>query len=376
MVSLLVVVLAVVLGALLVSWTGRTPATTPTATVTSVGTVTVTSTSTVTVTSTKTVTQVATVTKTVEKVEKELSVVDALGRVVRIKSTPKRVVTLAPSITEIVFALGCGDRVVGVDSFSNYPPELTKLVKEGRIAVVGGYWKPDIEKIVALHPDVVFADAGVPSHMTLARRLEAMGVKVIFLHGGGSSSVYDVYRDIMIVAKVLGVEEEGKRLVEEIEKELEAVSKLVAGEPKPKVLVLFGTPKWGVYAAGGGTFIDYVVRQAGGINVASRLHGWVQLSYEQVLEMNPTVVIVSAMASTRGDAAKVLQAWASTPLNKTLAFTRGTVCIFYGMADDVLSRPGPRIGIAVQLVASVLHPEAVSIPKNYSGYVYCVHFRG
>ncbi len=345
---------------------------TSTVTVTSVRTVTLSSVLTTTLTKTTTLTRTTTLTATSTVTASRVVVVDALGRSVVFSRPPRRVVSLAPSITEILFALGCGGRVVGVDSYSNYPPSLLVLEREGRVKVVGSYWKPDLEKIVALHPDVVFADAGVPSQVALAGRLASAGIRVVFLYASKAKDLTDIVRDIMVVATVMGVRDRGVRLVESIKSAINSVVERVSRLPRNRTLVLLGSPKYGVWAAGGGTFIDYVLRAAGGVNVAGRLHGWAYLSYSQLASMNPSVVIISAMAGSAKSARAILEAWAKTPLGRSRAFVNGTVCVFYGPADDVLVRPGPRIAIAVRLVAWVLHPNAVSAPANYTSYVYCV----
>jgi iron complex transport system substrate-binding protein len=110
------------------------------------------------------------------------TVIDALGREIRFDESPKRIVSTIPSITEHLFVLGLGDRVVGVDKYSNWPSEVARLVEQGKIAVVGGPWTLDVEKIVALKPDLVLMCRGAkPQETQFAPKLEEMGVKTFFL---------------------------------------------------------------------------------------------------------------------------------------------------------------------------------------------------
>lgn len=324
------------------------------ATITTQVTVVTSTTTTVPVVTTKTVP--VTITKTITVTPHRITVVDALGRIVEFRETPKRVISLAPSITEILWVLGLGDYVVGVDKYSNYPQEVVERVKEGKITIIGGYWNPDIEKIAGLKPDLVLASAGTQPHVRLLDKFNELGLNVVYLKASASRNIYDIYSDIRLVATIFGVEDRADELIKSIEEKIDYVrSKLVeANASSVKVLVLLGPPSWGLWTTGGGTFMDYVITSAGGINVASKYSGWVQLSYEDILAADPDVIIITVMGL---DPNKVLAEVASTPLNETKAFRTGNVYVFTGEADDMLCRPGPRVGDAILLVAKVLHPD-------------------
>ncbi len=331
----------------------------------------------VTETTTATVVEERTVTYTVEETrvfEKtvtrvqhivRLEVVDAAGRVVEVGKPPERVVSLAPSITEIVCALDACSLLVGVDAYSNYPPEVAEAVKEGRIAVVGGYFNPDLERILALDPDVVFASAAVPAHRQLEKIL---GSRVVFLRAGSAQTLEDIYHDIMLVATVLNLTDKGEELIKEISERITAIEKTLeeANAAQIPILVILGTPEYGVWAAGGGTFIDAVIAVAGGSNAASRLHGWVMLSPEDLAAMSVDLVIAAVMASNTTTAEKILEAWT----NALAELNYSRLCVAWGPANDVLVRPGPRVADAVELVAWLLHPELVEKPDE-ANYVVC-----
>ena len=290
------------------------------------------------------------------KSEYPITIVDALGRIVVIKEEPKRIVTLSPAITEDVFALGLGKYVVGVDSFSNYPPEVVKLKDEGRIADVGGYWQPDLEKIVELNPDLILADAG--AHAKLREKFMELGLTVVYVKGGSAGSLEDILSDLGLIAQIFHVEEKAEEVSKELLAQIQDVEEKLtrANATKVKVLVLLGPPSWGYWSAGSGTFINYVINVAGGVNIAAKYHGWVKLSLEDIVSENPDVIIVSLMASSE-EAKKVIENIMSSELASTNAVKKGNVFVLINEANDMLMRPGPRIVEASKIMAQILHSE-------------------
>jgi len=201
---------------------------------------------------------------------------DALGRELRFSEAPRRVVSTLPSITEFLFALGLGDKVVGVDSYSNWPPEVLELVKQGKITVVGGPWTLDVEKIASLKPDLVLMGKGVGPQMTqFAPKLEEKGMKTFFLISNAAKDQYDIFTDIRTLGKIFGVDQRAAEVIENIQQRINNVTSKLAGvTKKPKVLQLAGPPSWGLYSAGGDTFIGWLITTAGGENIASKYRGW------------------------------------------------------------------------------------------------------
>lgn len=317
--------------------------------------------------------------------ESRIAVIDALGREIVFDRPPTRVVSLAPSITEILFSLGLGDRVVGVTSHCDHPPEVLTLVSMGRITVVGGFWNPDLEKILALEPDLVIGSSGTGPHLRLKDSLERAGVRVVYIRGNAAVDKYEVYSDIRTLAKIFGVERVAEELIGSMEEEISYVEKAASGGERPKVLFLLGPPAWGLYAAGGNTFIDWAIRAAGGANIAGRFSGWPLLDFEFVLSEDPNVIIVSAMGMNYTALAEEIS---GTPLAQTSAFRSGRVYLVDLEANNILIRPGPRLGLAVRLLAAILHPGSfgkVEVPVVYrigegavgtSGYGPVIHPSG
>ncbi|MDK6028354.1 ABC transporter substrate-binding protein [Ignisphaera sp. 4213-co] len=282
-------------------------------------------------------------------------VVDALGREITFDAPPQRVVSTIPSITENLFALGVGTKVIGVDQYSNYPPEVLDLINKGSIAVVGKPWTLDIEKIAALKPDIVFMCRGVkPQETQFAPKLEEMGIKTFFLTCDTAKDQYDIYKDLRLLGQIFGVEQKAEEVISNIDKKISSIINKLVNVSRPRVLQLAGPPSWGLWSAGGDTFIGWLIKTAGGSNIASTYSGWPQLSYEYILSKDPEVIIITAHDV---DAKSVYKEVSSSPLVNTTAWKKGRVYLLTGEADDVLSRPGPRIAEALEILAKIIHPE-------------------
>ena len=283
-------------------------------------------------------------------------VVDALGREVEFDKPPVRVVSAIPSITEHLFTLGLGDRVVGVDKYSNWPPEVLELVEQGKIVVVGEPWTLDVEKIASLKPDLVLMCRGVkPQETQFAPKLEEMSIKTFFLMCDAAKNQYDIYMDIRTLGKVFGVEQRAEVVIESIQQKIDSVtSRLVNVTKKPKVLQLVGPPSWGLWSAGGDTFISWLITTAGGTNIASQYSGWPRLSPEFILSQDPEIIIIATM---NVDPKSLFEEVSQSFLTNTTAWRSGRVYVLTAEADDMISRPGPRIADALAMISQIIHPE-------------------
>ncbi|MEM2444795.1 MAG: ABC transporter substrate-binding protein [Sulfolobales archaeon] len=290
-------------------------------------------------------------------VSETLVVVDSLGRYVKV-SNVSRVVSLAPSITEVLFALGLEGSLVGVDDFSNYPPKLLELINAGKIKYVGGWWSPDIEKVVSLRPSLVIADGGVYRQVALEGKFKELGVDVVYLKGSGCRDVDDVINDIKLVGMLLNATNKANELSNTIKGKVGAVSEKVSSvmSSKPKVLFLAGPPSEGLYSAGGNTYVSYLIEVSGGINIVRDLMGWPLLSYEKILTENPDLIIVTLMGPST-DINKLREEISKTPLADVKAYKKGNIYVVSGEAGDILVRPGPRVYAAVEFLSQILHPE-------------------
>ncbi|HSN57698.1 MAG TPA: helical backbone metal receptor, partial [Candidatus Sulfomarinibacteraceae bacterium] len=261
---------------------------------------------------------------------------------------PQRIVSLAPSLTETLFALGVGGRVVGVTRYCAHPPEVRTLPR------IGGHLDPSYEAIVALEPDLVVA---IPSSEASEARLRSLGVPVLRVD---QHDVDSVLQSISVLAEACGVEGRGVELRREMERRLEAVARAAAGRERRRAGVVVGHEIGAgavrsVWAAGPETFYDGVLELAGGINaVQGGIVRYPELSREGLAALDPDVVIdVVAGVEERGtDIDRIRSGWQA--LTELRAVREGRVRVLEG---DVMVVPGPRLPEMVAAVAAALAAE-------------------
>jgi iron complex transport system substrate-binding protein len=262
-------------------------------------------------------------------------------------AAPTRIVSTAPSITEMLYALGLGDRVVGVTQYCRYPPEALTKPK------VGTFLEPDFERILALRPDLVLV---IKNPVQIAQRLNQLGVRAEELN---QDSIEDVYRSLERIGELTGKREQAVRMVNNLKQELAEVSKSVAGKPRRTALFLVGRSPGtlqGMVGAASGTFIDQLMTVAGGTNVlkASPIQ-YPRVSLEQVLSSDPQVILdMGDFAHAEGrpseEEAQLLALWAKYP-NLTAVRTHQVRQV----PTDVFVHPGPRMGEAARQIRDLLY---------------------
>lgn len=268
-------------------------------------------------------------------------VFDDLGRLVAINGTPQRIVSLAPSNTEILFALGLGDKVVGVTDYCDYPPEALDKEK------VGGYANPDIEKIVALNPDLVLAGYGNPIEVVYT--LAGLGLTVF---GIKTTDLADLLNDIRRVGEITDKELDAQALTSAMASRIEAVTNQTEElEQRPRVFyIVWHDPLW---TAGSGTFINELIEKAGGVNIFGNVISYPMVSIEDVLARDPEIIITSELSYD----------WAknATELASTNASQTGRI---YTVDDDLVQRPGSRLVEGLEWFAHFIHPEIFEEPEG------------
>ena len=253
-------------------------------------------------------------------------------------TVPKKIVSLAPSVTETLFALGFGDRLVGVTTYCDYPAEARQLPK------IGGFTNPSLEAIVAKRPDLVIG-VNDSSHPVKAREMERLGIKVALISVGSLNDILNSFRS---VAHLLGSPEAGERLVHKITLQFEEVKKRVAQAPRRSTLLAVGLRP--LVAVGGKNFIDELITLAGGENIAGNAaQPWLHLPDEYVVAKAPQVIIEAGMGSERGQIARHWGDLKSIPAVKEKRV--------YAYPSDKILRPGPRIGEGLEEIARLVHPE-------------------
>jgi iron complex transport system substrate-binding protein len=249
-----------------------------------------------------------------------------------------RIVSLAPSVTETVFALDRGDRLVGISTFCDYPPDKVRDIPRA-----GSYLTPNVERIVALTPDVVIG-VPTPGNQPAVEQLRELGLTVVIV---GEHTLDDTWQAIRTIGRWAGNEAGAEALVARIQGEIAAVRADAARLPRRKLLFVVGHDP--LVAAGTGLFLSELIDAAGGINVAAQAAGaWPRLSLEAVVAAAPEVIIDSAMGSEANAALAVYwQPYASVP-----AVRDGRVL---AQRSDALLRPGPRIGVAARQLFELIH---------------------
>jgi len=268
-------------------------------------------------------------------------VFDDLGRLVAINGTPQRIISLAPSNTEILFALGLGDKVVGVTDYCDYPPEALEKEK------VGGYATPDIEKIVALNPDLILVAYGTP--MEVINTLVGLGLTVF---GIKTTDLDDLLNDIRRVGEITDKEIEAQALTSEMASKIETIADATSElEQRPRVFyIVWHDPLW---TAGSGTFIHELIEKGGGVNICQNITGYATINLEEVIARDPEIIITSEWSYD----------WAinATELASTNASQTGRI---YTLDDDLVQRPGPRLVEGLEWFAHYIQPDIFEEPED------------
>jgi iron complex transport system substrate-binding protein len=258
----------------------------------------------------------------------------------RAGAAPRRIVSLTPALTEVLFALGIGDRVVGVTEYCTYPPEAATRPK------IGGYVNPSVEAVLALKPDLVVVSPG-PGNRDAALAIERAGVRVSVVP---AETLDDSYAAIDAIARACAVESAGRDLVGRLHGKIDAVAARVASLRKvPALFVVQVDP---IIAAGRGTLPSQLLELAGGINVVDAPR-YPRLGIESVAAAKPELILQSRMDTAGSDGRAEAAAWKRWPWIPAVAAGRVVV-----LPDDLALRPGPRIADAVEELAGIVHPEA------------------
>jgi iron complex transport system substrate-binding protein len=251
-----------------------------------------------------------------------------------------RVVSLSPSTTEALFAIGGGDRLVGRSRYCDWPEAVKALPQ------VGGYVDPSFEAILALKPDLVIGARG-PAGSTTTERLEARGVATFF---PATETLAAIEEMMLGLGARVGRRDAAARRVTELRARVKAVEDAAAGRPRRRVLLVFGLSP--LVVAGPSSFADEMLRRAGGTNVVSEGGAYPTIGVERVLTLDPDVVVNAAMAEelVHERLSKDAPGW-----GKVRAVAEGRVV---RIAEESVLRPGPRVGDGLATLARAIHPEA------------------
>jgi iron complex transport system substrate-binding protein len=263
--------------------------------------------------------------------------------------TLQRIISMAPSTTEILFELGLGDKVVGVTRYCDYPPDATAIAK------VGGYVDPNYEEILSLQPDLVIL---LTSHQDAKRELTKMGIRTATIP---HKTVGDIHEAILTIGETCHARKEATALLKEIDRRAEAIRRKVKDKPTPSVLICIGRDTEsgqlaGMYMAGKKGFYDEIIEAAGGRNAyEDEAVAYPQLSAEGVIELNPDVIVdLASHINPNGKTAdEISSQW--DRLRPVAAVRGGRVHVILG---NHALRPGPRYVQFLEQLARFLHPDA------------------
>ncbi|MCF8032918.1 MAG: cobalamin-binding protein [Desulfarculaceae bacterium] len=267
-------------------------------------------------------------------------VTDEMGRKVDVLDAPQRLIGLTPSLTEVIFALGLGDKAVGATTWADYPPAARKLPR------VGAYVAPNLEQIVALKPDLVLANKeGNPPW--IVHRLAGMGIPVYVTVPVAPKELPD---SLAKLGAVLGAAQAGRKLAAQLKAQFAEVARRLQGAaPRPTLLVIGSQP---LVTVGAQTMNHRLLQLAGGMNVAEASpQRWPRLNLEFVVEAKPQVIIVSTMERGQ-NLGRELEYWRSLP---GVGDRPGVRVV--SLQSDIIDRPGPRLGLGLEKLATLIHPE-------------------
>jgi iron complex transport system substrate-binding protein len=256
---------------------------------------------------------------------------DDLNRSVKIPENVTRAVSLAPNLTEIVFAVGAGDKLIGRTSFDNFPPEAEK------IRTVGDTINPNIENIIALKPQIVFVSTASQIE-TFAKTLDAQGIAVFVTN---PNSLEGIYKSIENIGDIFGNKSNAEKLVEDLKSRVAKVEENSKSLDKVRVFVQIDKS---LYTIGKDSFLTDLIAKAGGISVTKDLEtGYPKISKETALALNPDVIILSDSADNDEP---------NEVFKNSAAVKNGRI---YKINADILSRPGPRIVDALEQISQKLN---------------------
>jgi iron complex transport system substrate-binding protein len=275
--------------------------------------------------------------KSSSKVTYPLTITDSYNRKVTIDKEPQRIISVAPNITEIIFSLGMGNKLVGRTDYCDYPEQVKSIPSVGTIEA------PSIEKIVELKPDVVIASTHF--NKETVEKLEQLNIKVLLLYG--QESFDGVYETIEKVGQVINAQDKAEKIVSTMKAKVQEIVNKVKNANKPKVYYVIGYGQYGDYTAGKGTFISQMIEMAGGTNVANDVEGW-KYSIERLVEHNPDILICSKYFDSKKG---IMQTNGYKDLD---AVKNGKL---FEIDNNLLDRQGPRLADGLEELARIIHPE-------------------
>lgn len=281
------------------------------------------------------------------------NLVDDSGYATSLESLPNKIISLAPSATEIAFALGLDDKVVGVDSYSDYPYNFTAWIAAGNMTSIGDFSAPNMEVIASLEPDLILATGGVQGPTIDTMR--ELGYKVLVLN---PANINGVLQNIELVGNATGKTVEAKTLIDSISSRIDAVvNKVASANSNPTVYYEVWYDPTSLWTAGSKAWQNELIVKAGGINIfADQDLDYFQSSAEAVIERSPDVILLPEEGMGKGapfwvslDAVKARPGWSSISAVQNDRLVK--------VDSNTIARAGPRVADIIEDLANAFHPE-------------------
>lgn len=271
-----------------------------------------------------------------------VTMTDATGNEITLEKEPDAIVSMIPSNTEILFAVGAGDAVVGVGDFDDYPEEAQEIEKIGGLEF-------NVEKILSLDPDLVLAhDSAMGTHEAGLQQLRDAGLNVFVIEE--AQDFETAYETIGQVGELTGNAEEAAGVVEEMKNKVDEVISATEGM-EPKTVFAETSPAPEIYTPGGGTFTDEMLGMIGAENMAGDQEGWIMMDPEEVISRNPDVILVMySYLEGAVDGVKAREGYSTVNAVKNDEVVQ--------VDENITSRPGPRLAEGLEAIAKAVYPEA------------------
>ncbi len=282
-----------------------------------------------------------------EELENPITVVDGTGNTITISEYPERIVSIAPSCTEILFAIGLEDKIVGLPTYDHYSAPIQAAIDSGKIATVGDFQTINIESVIGLEPDIIISKAGF--QLPTAEHFKELDQTVVILTHSGFTGYLN---DITLIGEITGQNEEASTFVAETQAQAQEIVDKTSDLPKPKVYVEYG----GMNSYGNGSVVNELVTMAGGANIFADYDGQdLTTSTEEILKANPDIIIISS---------GVMSAWYEcTP--EEIASREGWSAVsavmnnqIFEVDENLITVAGPNIVQGIQTLAEIFHPDA------------------
>lgn len=275
-----------------------------------------------------------------------ITIIDGVGREVTIEKEPETIISVQASNTEILFALGVGDKVIGVSDYCNYPEEVNDIQKVGAQDM-------NAELILSLLPDIIFVtEYHYNSHEHILNQYEEVGITVVVT--GSAESFDEVYATMEMIGKATGTSDEAIEMIENMKTNIEEIKEKAKTITDKKRVWVEVSPAPDIFTTGKGTFMNEMLETIEAINVAGDLEGWVKITEEEIVQYNPDVIITTYSYYVDQPREEVLkrEGWSEVPAIKNEQV--------FDVDNDTVNRPGPRLVEGVETLAKFIYPEVFS----------------